>query len=60
MRVTRQTSPTIRRQGDDQDEDVDDVDYLETLAQAIYDRLRQRMRIEQERHGRDYSGRLPW
>ena len=60
VRVTRQTSPTIRRQGDDQDEDVDDVDYLETLAQAIYDRLRQRMRIEQERHGRDYSGRLPW
>jgi len=61
VRVTRQSSPTIRREGNEfQDEDFDDIDYLEALAQAIYDRLRQRMRIEQERHGRDYSGRLPW
>jgi hypothetical protein len=61
VRVTRPTTPTIRRQGEEfQDEDLDDIDYLEVLAQAMYDRLRQRMRIEQERHGRDYSGRLPW
>jgi hypothetical protein len=36
------------------------TDYLEVVAQAIYDRLKQRLRVEQERHGRDYSGRLPW
>ncbi|UBF30556.1 hypothetical protein K9N68_35865 (plasmid) [Kovacikia minuta CCNUW1] len=43
-------------ESDNSDETVN----LELIAQAIYDRLRQRMRVEQERHGRDYSGRLPW
>jgi hypothetical protein len=63
VRVTRdQASSTIRRNGDDfqTEQHLDDTDYLETLAQAIYDRLRQRMRVEQERYGHDYRGRLPW
>lgn len=32
---------------------------METLAQEIYSRLRQRLAIERERLG-DFSGRLPW
>jgi hypothetical protein len=42
------------------DDEAAEADYLEVIAQTIYDRLKQRMRVEQERHGRDYSGRLPW
>ncbi|MDF5722960.1 MAG: hypothetical protein PUP91_21305, partial [Rhizonema sp. PD37] len=38
--------------------DTDSCD-LETLAREIYHRLRQRLELERERHGR-YSGRLPW
>ncbi|MEH2278811.1 MAG: hypothetical protein V7K40_29495, partial [Nostoc sp.] len=37
----------------------DDPGDLEALAREIYHRLRQRIEIERERHGR-YSGRLPW
>ncbi|MDB9494115.1 hypothetical protein PN477_05745, partial [Spirulina subsalsa CS-330] len=37
-----------------------DEDHLEHLAYAIYAIVRQRIAIEQERHGRGYSGRLPW
>jgi hypothetical protein len=37
--------------------DVVDAKDLEQLAQVIYQQLRQRLRIEQERHG---AGRLPW
>ncbi|MEH1894506.1 MAG: hypothetical protein V7K94_04140 [Nostoc sp.] len=37
----------------------DDTDDLEALAREIYNRLRQRIEIERERHG-GYSGRLPW
>ncbi|MBL1176269.1 hypothetical protein [Pantanalinema sp. GBBB05] len=64
IRVTRHQPPTpvINRQDDDPavEDPADDVDYLEVVAQAIYHRLRQRMRVEQERHGRGYFGRLPW
>ena len=38
----------------------DDSYNLEILAQEIYSLLQQRLQIEQERHGRHYSGRLPW
>ncbi|MEH1891180.1 MAG: hypothetical protein V7K92_17580, partial [Nostoc sp.] len=41
--------------GDNKDDPAD----LEALAREIYNRLRQRIEIERERHGR-YSGRLPW
>ncbi|MEH2394426.1 MAG: hypothetical protein V7K21_23125 [Nostoc sp.] len=37
----------------------DDPADLEALAREIYNRLRQRIEIERERHGR-YSGRIPW
>ncbi|WP_143855471.1 hypothetical protein [Nostoc sp. 'Peltigera membranacea cyanobiont' 232] len=37
----------------------DDTGDLEALAREIYNRLRQRIEIERERHG-GYSGRLPW
>ncbi|XGW00368.1 MAG: hypothetical protein ACAF41_15705 [Leptolyngbya sp. BL-A-14] len=43
-----------------QPSDAVDAKDLEQLAQVIYQQLRQRLRIEQERHGRDGSGRLPW
>jgi hypothetical protein len=33
---------------------------LEKLAREIYSLLRQRLKIEQERNGNSYSGRLPW
>ncbi|MHC0062888.1 hypothetical protein ACWATR_08155 [Nostoc sp. UIC 10890] len=39
--------------------DKDDPADLEALAREIYNRLRQRIEIERERHG-GYSGRLPW
>ncbi|MFW9260123.1 hypothetical protein [Nostoc sp. CALU 546] len=39
--------------------DKDDTANLEALAREIYNRLRQRIEIERERHG-GYSGRLPW
>ena len=45
-------------QEDDKD-DKDDTSDLEALAREIYNRLRQRIEIERERHG-GYSGRLPW
>ncbi|NEO88138.1 MAG: hypothetical protein F6J87_28365, partial [Spirulina sp. SIO3F2] len=35
-------------------------DYLEALAQEIYNIVREEIAIEQERMGRGYSGRLPW
>ncbi|MBD0385862.1 MAG: hypothetical protein ICV54_04820 [Nostoc sp. C3-bin3] len=39
--------------------DKDDTADLEALAREIYNRLRQRIEIERERHG-GHSGRLPW
>ncbi len=42
-----------------QEDDKDDTSDLEALAREIYNRLRQRIEIERERHG-GYSGRLPW
>ena len=33
---------------------------LEILAQEIYNLLRQRIKLERERQGNNYSGRLPW
>ncbi|BAZ32218.1 hypothetical protein NIES4074_47200 [Cylindrospermum sp. NIES-4074] len=33
---------------------------MEVLAREIYKKLQQRLEIEQERQGRNYSGRLPW
>ncbi|MBW4454870.1 MAG: hypothetical protein KME55_20375, partial [Nostoc indistinguendum CM1-VF10] len=40
-------------------DDQDDTADLEALAREIYNRLRQRIEIERERHGGS-SGRLPW
>ncbi|WP_375470932.1 hypothetical protein [uncultured Nostoc sp.] len=42
-----------------QEDDKDDMADLEALAREIYNRLRQRIEIERERHG-GHSGRLPW
>ncbi|MDZ8086082.1 MAG: hypothetical protein RMY16_11040 [Nostoc sp. DedQUE12b] len=33
---------------------------IETLAQAIYEKVKCRLRIQQERHGRGYTGRSSW
>ena len=33
---------------------------LELLAQAVYTQLKQRLRVEKERHGRGYDGRINW
>ncbi|MBN3910159.1 MAG: hypothetical protein HWQ35_27530 [Nostoc sp. NMS1] len=41
------------------EDNKDDTANLEALAREIYNRLRQRIEIERERHG-GYSGRLPW
>ncbi|WP_292763102.1 hypothetical protein, partial [Nostoc sp. NOS(2021)] len=42
-----------------QEDNKDDTAALEALAREIYNRLRQRVEIERERHG-GFSGRLPW
>ncbi len=42
-----------------QEDDKDDTADLEALAREIYNRLRQRIEIERERHG-GHSGRIPW
>jgi hypothetical protein len=47
---------TISRQTPQEDDSYN----LEILAQEIYSLVQQRLQIEQERHGRHYSGRLPW
>ncbi|MBD1928520.1 hypothetical protein H6F74_20035 [Trichocoleus sp. FACHB-90] len=36
------------------------VDNLEILAREIYSFIKQRLEIERERRGNNYSGRLPW
>ncbi|MEM8642781.1 MAG: hypothetical protein AAGG51_28770, partial [Cyanobacteria bacterium P01_G01_bin.54] len=38
----------------------EEADYLETLAQEIYNIVREQIATEQERRGRGYLGRLPW
>ncbi|MFN6572513.1 hypothetical protein, partial [Dendronalium sp. ChiSLP03b] len=38
----------------------DEYENLELLAREIYKMLQQRLEIEQERRGKNYSGRLPW
>jgi|GEM_PF-5038912 len=38
----------------------EDLENLDILAREIYNSIRQRLAIEQERRGRNYSGRLPW
>ncbi len=53
--TSKQRSPTAKRR-----QDQGEADQLEHLAAAIYAIVRQRIAIEQERHGRGYSGRLPW
>ncbi|MEA5626807.1 hypothetical protein, partial [Nostoc sp. UHCC 0251] len=50
---------TIESASSPSEEDKDDTANLEALAREIYNRLRQRIEIERERHG-GYSGRLPW
>ena len=57
IRISRKTQTDT---AEVEPEALDGIDYLETLAQEIYQRLRQRMRVEQERQGGDYAGRLPW
>ncbi|MEH2179270.1 MAG: hypothetical protein V7K56_08995, partial [Nostoc sp.] len=42
-----------------QEDDKDDTADIEALAREIYNRLRQRIEIERERHG-GHSGRFPW
>ncbi|WP_196515494.1 hypothetical protein, partial [Nostoc sp. WHI] len=48
-------SASLSAEGGNKDDTAD----LEALAREIYNRLRQRVEIERERHG-GFSGRLPW
>jgi len=38
----------------------DELANLETLAREVYKMLKQRLEIQRERRGNNYSGRLPW
>ncbi|MCC5634795.1 ELKS/Rab6-interacting/CAST family protein [Nostoc sp. CHAB 5844] len=38
----------------------DELENLNTLAREVYKMLKQRLDIERERRGNNYSGRLPW
>ncbi|MEB3293582.1 MAG: hypothetical protein VKJ24_10510, partial [Synechococcales bacterium] len=42
------------------DVDAQSMEKLEKLAQILYQQLRQRLALEQERSGNRYAGRLPW
>lgn len=53
------TDKQARIDGEDVDEAKTLEVVMETLAQEIYSRLRQRLAIERERLG-NFSGRLPW
>jgi len=69
-RSSADTIPTI--QTDEEQSNVTEVtsetqapadaspEQLEKLAREIYSLVRQRFKIEQERSGNSYSGRLPW
>jgi hypothetical protein len=37
-----------------------EAEHLETLAQNVYEQIRQRLRVEQERYRGSYPHRLPW
>ncbi|MBD1847222.1 hypothetical protein H6F89_28230 [Cyanobacteria bacterium FACHB-63] len=53
------TSEMVYSETDSTDQTEPSADSIDTLAQEIYQRLRQRLEIERERCGL-YSGRLPW
>ncbi|MBW4548400.1 MAG: hypothetical protein KME25_28780 [Symplocastrum torsivum CPER-KK1] len=69
-RTSADTIPTI--QTDEEQSNVTEVtsetepaadaspEQIEKLAREIYSLVRQRFKIEQERSGNSYSGRLPW
>lgn len=38
----------------------EELEHLDTLAREVYKMLKQRLEIERERQGNNYSGRLPW
>ncbi|MBD1934132.1 MULTISPECIES: hypothetical protein [Cyanophyceae] len=47
-------------QSDEDFSEDEGVDNLEILAREIYSFIKQRLEIERERRGNNYSGRLPW
>lgn len=55
------TQPDTKQntQVSNQIEEIDSQSF-EALAQVIYQTLKQRLEIERERHGSNYSGRLSW
>jgi epidermal growth factor receptor substrate 15 len=61
-RISRQdTEPkTVSRPNQTHPSDLEDTQAFEHLAREIYQILRQRLEIERERHGSNYSGRSLW
>ena len=58
VRVSNQSSES--KENSDEVSDATDTKSLEKLAVVVYEQLKQRLRIEQERHGRGYHGRISW
>ena len=58
VRVSNQSSES--KEKSDEVADATDKKSLEKLAVVVYEQLKQRLRIEQERHGRGYHGRISW
>lgn len=58
--LQRQAAETPTSDSTAENSPEQEADYLEVLAQEIYNMVREEIAIEQERHGRGYSGRLPW
>ncbi len=58
VQVSNQSSES--KEESDEVADATDKKSLEKLAVVVYEQLKQRLRIEQERHGRGYHGRIYW
>ncbi|MDY6899686.1 MAG: hypothetical protein SWZ49_16655, partial [Cyanobacteriota bacterium] len=56
VRVSNQSSES--KEQNNEVADATDKKALETLAVVVYEQLKQRLRVEQERHGRGYHGRI--
>ncbi|MDJ1184942.1 hypothetical protein, partial [Roseofilum casamattae] len=50
----------VKQEEKEEEKEEDKTDNVELLAREIYQLVRQRFQIEQERYGPSYSGRLPW
>ncbi|MEA5566074.1 hypothetical protein, partial [Anabaena sp. UHCC 0399] len=58
--LIQKTEDSYTEESTNNDSTEEETENLEILAQEIYKLLRQRLEIERERRGNNYSGRLPW